>query len=254
MRCAYHPGSQALVQCCTCGHSLCPLCDHRIKGYAYCQDCIVRGVEMLRLAGHAESGPSGRSRPSPVMAAVAALIPGLGAVYNKQNAKAFVHFILVCGMFELAELTSLSLFAAGGVFFYFYSMIDAYRTARAIRQGLSPAEEDERLRRFLQENVRTWAGILIGLGIIFLVTDVFHLFSPSPTVFRLWPLLLIGLAAYLLYRQWRASRSEETPGPHSPDFRVVTPTLFSPPAGRLTDPVGREGGASWSNYSQGRRS
>lgn len=207
----------------------------------------MRGVELLRATGLAASASS-RWRPSPVMAALAALLPGLGAVYNRQNTKAFVHFLLVCGLLELAELTGLSLLAMGGGFFYVYSMIDAYRTAQAIGQGLDPAQDDERLRQFLQENVRTWAGILIGLGLLFLLTDVFHLLTLPRSVFRLWPLLLIGLAAYLLYRQGRAGRSQAIEGSRSPDFRLVTPTLFSPPAEQHPDRAGGEGQTSWPHY------
>ncbi|MBI3951440.1 MAG: hypothetical protein HY314_13395 [Acidobacteria bacterium] len=253
MRCAYHSTSRTSVQCRTCGRPLCPLCDHRIKGFAYCQDCIVRGVEMLRFASRPESTSSRSSRPSPTLAAAVALIPGLGAVYNRQNAKAFVHFILICGLFELAELSGLTLFGLGGVVFYLYSIVDAYRTAQAIRTGANPKEQDERLRRFLQENVRTWAGILIALGIIFLVTDVFRLFTPPIPLLQLWPLLLIGLALYLLIRNWRADRNEDALEPPSTDFRVMTPSLFSPPTGRLTGPVDRQTGSSWPNYSEGRR-
>ncbi len=208
---------------------------------------------MLRSAGQAGSQSSEKSHPTPVLAALAALVPGLGAVYNRQNAKAFVHFILTVGMFELADLSGLGLFMAGGALFYLYSVIDAYRTAQAIRNGANPAEQDERMRRFLQENMRTWAGILIALGIVFLVTDVFHVLSPSSMWLRWWPLLLIGLAVFLLIRQWRAGRREDVVEPLPADFRPVTPSLFSPPSGRLTGPVDPDAGSSWSDYAARRR-
>jgi hypothetical protein len=184
---------------------------------------------------------------------MAGLVPGLGAVYNRQNAKAFVHFILICGLLELAELTGLSLFAMGGAVFYIYSMVDAYRTAKAIRQGMNPAEADERFRRFFLENMRTWAGILIALGIVFLSTDVFPFFRPPGTLIRLWPLLLIGLAAYLLVRQWRSNRGEDGLEPPTADFRVVTPSLFSPPRGPLTGPIDPPSESSLPNVFSGRR-
>ncbi|HEX8088109.1 MAG TPA: hypothetical protein VF762_04610, partial [Blastocatellia bacterium] len=47
MYCSYHTSSMARAQCASCARALCPSCDHRIKGYAYCQDCIVMGVESL---------------------------------------------------------------------------------------------------------------------------------------------------------------------------------------------------------------
>ena len=41
MSCAYHLTNRAVVQCSRCGRPLCPACDHRIRGFPYCQDCIV---------------------------------------------------------------------------------------------------------------------------------------------------------------------------------------------------------------------
>jgi hypothetical protein len=168
------------------------------------------------------------------VAALIALVPGLGAVYNRQHVKAFVHFIAICGLFELAELSGLGIFAVGGAVFYLYSMIDAYRTTRAIENGLDPAKEDERLRHFLQENVQTWAIVLIGLGAIFLLTDVLHVFSLPFRVRQLWPLALIGGGVYLMWHRWRSARASEVVEDFSTDFRMVTPSLFTPSVGRLT--------------------
>jgi len=177
------------------------------------------------------------------VAAVVALVPGLGAVYNRQNVKAFVHFIVICGLFELAELSGLRIFVAGGTVFYLYSMIDAYRTARAIANGLDPTKEDERLRRLLQENVQMWAMVLIGLGVIFLLTDVLHVLSLPFQVRQLWPLVLIGIGIYLMWYRWRSVRAHEVVEDFSTDFRMVTPSLFTPSVGRLTgstDPTSSE--------------
>ncbi|RMG52494.1 MAG: hypothetical protein D6723_08550 [Acidobacteria bacterium] len=233
MKCFYHPAHRAMIQCSACGRPLCPRCDHRIKGFAYCQDCIVRGVELLRSAGRADPERSMGWRPSPVLAFLAALVPGLGAAYNRQHTKAFVYFIVIVGLWELAELTGLALLGGGGGVIYLYSIMDAVRTARAIRTGSDPTQEDLRLRRFLQDHVRTWAGLLIALGLIFLLTDVFQFFSTPLRLARLWPLLLIAGGVYLIVRQWRASQREEPSEPLSVDFRLVTPSLFSPPTGRL---------------------
>ncbi len=233
MKCFYHPAHRAMIQCSACGRPLCPRCDHRIKGFAYCQDCIVRGVELLRSASRAGRETSIGWKPVPALALLAALVPGLGAAYNRQHTKAFVYFIVIVGLWELAEVTGLAFLGVGGGVFYLYSIIDAVRTARAVRAGSDPAHEDLRLRRFLQEHVRTWAGLLIALGLIFLLTDVFQFFSTPIRLIRLWPVLLIAGGIYLIVRQWRASQREEPSEPLSVDFRLVTPSLFSPPTGRL---------------------
>ena len=51
MNCAYHIHNPAVVNCNGCGKPLCPACDHRIKGFPYCQDCIVMGVDLLNVRG-----------------------------------------------------------------------------------------------------------------------------------------------------------------------------------------------------------
>jgi hypothetical protein len=194
-------------------------------------------VELLWSASRCGQGASDRSRSerhrSPGIAAMLALVPGLGAVYNRQNVKAFGHFIVICGLFELAELSGLGIFVVGGGVFYLYSMIDAYRTARAVLSGADPAKEDEQLRQFLQENVKTWALVLIGLGLMFLLTDVLHVLSLPFRVKQLWPLVLIGVGLYVMWRRWRSPLADERAPDVPPDFHLVTPSLFNPPTGRL---------------------
>ncbi len=48
MNCAFHGQNIAVVNCNGCGKPLCPSCDHRVKGFPFCQECIVSGVELLR--------------------------------------------------------------------------------------------------------------------------------------------------------------------------------------------------------------
>lgn len=188
---------------------------------------------MLRAAGLATEAPSPRSRLSPVVAAFAALVPGLGAAYNRQHVKALTHFVVTVGLLQMAELTRLNLFGVGAVAFYLYSIMEAYRTARAIEHGLNPAESDKQLRSFLQEHVRTWAGLLIAFGIIFLVTTAFHGSGGLMSRAIFVPVLFIGLAIYLL---WRARRSSPEAG--VVDFRSSPPPpMLVSPTAKLIGPV-----------------
>ena len=45
MKCSYHPSVESQESCSACSKFLCGECAHRIKGKAYCQDCLVRGAE-----------------------------------------------------------------------------------------------------------------------------------------------------------------------------------------------------------------
>ncbi|MCS6816016.1 MAG: hypothetical protein N0A16_04710 [Blastocatellia bacterium] len=221
--CAYHPTHRALVRCSACHRPLCPACDHRIKGFPYCQECIVRGVELLRRSTRWTSAEAPRRPPSPRLAALCALVPGLGAVYNRQNVKAFVHFLLIVGFFELADVTDLALFGFGGAVFYLFSILDAYRTAEAIARGMDPVEEDDRLRQLLREHLAWVALGLILLGGFILVSDVIEALRISLAGRHLWPLVLIALGAYLLYRSARLRASS---GRRSFDRHRPPPPLF----------------------------
>ncbi len=203
--CAYHPTHRAVVRCSACHRPLCPACDHRIKGFPYCQDCIVQGVELLRRSTPWPSATAERRPPSPRLAALCALVPGLGAVYNRQNVKAFLHFLLIIGLFDLADLTDLAIFGVGGAVFYFFSILDAYRTAEAVAQGLDPVQEDERVRQMLHEHMRWVAVGLIFIGGVILISDLAGAMRISLAVRRLWPLLLVAAGVYLLSRRARSA-------------------------------------------------
>jgi len=150
-------------------------------------------------------------------------VPGLGAVYNRQNVKALAHFLVIVGSFELAEMTDLALFGLGGVVFYLFSIMDAYRTAEAVARGMDPIEEDERLRQLVRERLAWIALALILIGGLAVVSDVVEALRISLAGRRLWPLALIALGAYLLYRSARARSSARS---HSFDRHRPPPPLF----------------------------
>src|SRR5262249_12734897 len=133
MYCSYHTSTGARVQCSSCGRPLCHACDHRIKGYPYCQDCIVLGVERLHRVSD-----EGRSKRLDRVSALSALRPEWGAVYNGQNIKPVFHFVSIVGLFEMASLkVTPGVFALGGIVYYLYSIVAAYRTAALISRGES---------------------------------------------------------------------------------------------------------------------
>ena len=110
MNCAYHIQNVAVVQCNSCGKPLCPTCDHRIKGFPYCQDCIVLGVDLLRQQSHSNYVPFVKKRTSPIAATLLSIVcPGLGAAYNGQTIKALVYFAVFVGLFQMAILTGFTL-------------------------------------------------------------------------------------------------------------------------------------------------
>src|SRR5690606_15729667 len=136
MNCAYHSQNVAAVQCNGCGKALCPACDHRIKGFPYCQDCIVEGVGLLRGRNKSDYAPFVR--------------PGLGAACNGQTVKALAYFAVFIGLFQMSVLTGgMPLFVLAFIGMWFFSALDAWRTAQMIRSGLTPdIAEDIFVKRF----------------------------------------------------------------------------------------------------------
>ncbi len=193
MNCAYHAGNVAVVNCNGCRNPLCPACDHRIKGFPFCQDCIVSGIELLRNRGNSSYVPLIKTQTSPFVATVLSLIcPGLGAAYNGQTSKALVHFAAFVGFFQLAVSSrGMAIFVFGFLGMWLYAALDSWRSAQLIRSGITPIGAEDLIFKRISGNPKLWGIVLAVLGITF--------FLPIRPLMRfILPALLIGLGAYLL--------------------------------------------------------
>lgn len=207
MNCAYHLQNAAVVNCNSCGKPLCPACDHRIKGFPYCQDCIVDGVELLRNRNSLSYVPIVKRQSSPFIATVLSLVcPGLGAAYNGQTAKALVYFAVFIGLFQLAVLTGgMSLFVLGFLGMWLFSALDSWRTAQLIRAGVSvDAAQDIIVQRF-SGNPKLWGIVLLVLGTLFFLQTFFDVRFFKAVL----PVLLIALGIYLLRNQLIRTKQEK---------------------------------------------
>lgn len=223
MNCAYHNQNVAVVQCNGCGKPLCPACDHRVKGFPFCQDCIVLGVDLLRQHNRTNSVPFVKNQTSPFIAVLLSFFcPGLGAAYNGQTVKALVHFGVFIGLFQLAVLTGgLLVFVLGFIGMWAFAMLDAYRTARMIRSGLTPDVADDILVKRFSGNPKLWGIILAALGVMFLLQSVFDL---SGLIRALLPAMLIGLGIYILRGYIFKPRADEE---ISPNYDANGPNFVS---------------------------
>lgn len=197
MNCAFHTHNAASVSCNGCGKPLCVGCDHRIKGFPYCQDCIVLGVDLLRQQSNSNYAPFVKKRTSPFVATLlSAFCPGLGAAYNGQTTKAIVYFAVFVGLFQMAVLTRATpLFVLGFMGMWAFAALDAWRTAQAIRAGVTPDVAEDILVRRFSGNPKLWGVVLAILGITFLFQRFFRLGDLMASIL---PVLLIGLGAYIL--------------------------------------------------------
>jgi TM2 domain-containing membrane protein YozV len=146
---------------------------------------------------------SGSGDKSPVVAMLLGIIPGLGAAYNGQNIKALVHFAVIVGMWQMADVLAPGFFfAVAGVALYLYSIYDARRSALRLRRGEDLSEEDGRLRSFLREHTLLWGAALVVVGLL----SILNVYTAED--YWLWPLLLVA-AGCVLYGRFRSGR--ETP-------------------------------------------
>lgn len=221
MNCAYHNQNSAVVNCNGCGKPLCPSCDHRIKGFPYCQDCIVSGVELLRNYNQSSYAPIIKRQTSPFAATLLSMIcPGLGAAYNGQTTKALVYFGVFAGLFQMAMLTGgMPLFVFGFIGMWFFAALDAYRTANLLRTGITPnAAEDFIVQRFAG-NPKLWGIVLTALGAIIFINGFLNLRGLLRVIL---PVALIAFGVYLLRDFVFKPKNQK------PDFDNYEPQMSAP--------------------------
>jgi hypothetical protein len=211
MRCYYHTDQESVQACSVCRKFLCPACSHSIKGSIYCQDCLVAGADLAALATSQRLASY-----SPGRAAAFALIPGIGAVYNRQYTKAVLHFSVFAALMLFAEQGP-GVFGLGAFVWYIYTIIDAYRSAETIlrRQVTQPDVEDEESQEI---NLPLWGGVLVLLGMMFFLNNL-GVFNLGQMTRFVWPLLFVALGVYLI-AQYLAARPEPPRSPAPPPAHV----------------------------------
>jgi TM2 domain-containing membrane protein YozV len=239
MNCATHNTVAAVAYCRTCGKPLCAACVRDVRGTMFCEPCLAERVAgvlppaVINSPGSAGSSApyTGERLPSPGMAVALGFIPGVGAMYNGQFMKGFIHVMAFVCMIWMADHFGPIMIP---VFFayFFYLVFDAYKTAHAIELGqplpdpfglerMFPSGPHYRASSFAagaagattanaavatnvpdlrpRKNVPTGAVVLIGLGVLFMLHTV-GLFEYN--IGRFWPLLLVVLGGWMLARRW----------------------------------------------------
>jgi hypothetical protein len=235
MNCATHGDQAAVAFCRTCGKPLCQNCTRDVRGVIYCESCLAARMEgTAPAAGAPAEGftpvptvyqqmmdrglglkvpPGPASGPNPAIAGIlAGFFPiGVGAVYNGQYAKGLAHLVImvlmIIGVGSNVPWYVSTVLGIGIGFFYFYQIIDAVRSAKAIQTG-QPAPDPFGLAQAFGtgEKVETTttkvpigAAILIGAGVLFLLHTA-GLFEFGIELY--WPVILIFLGAWLFAKQW----------------------------------------------------
>ena len=129
MDCVNHSGVTATAFCQNCGKALCANCVRNgAGGQILCEPCW---VAWQNVPNPFIAPPIGG--PNPSAAAVLGLIPGVGAMYNGQYFKGFIHVIIFVVIISIT--THFGLFGLFIPAWILYQSFEAYHTAKAMRDG-----------------------------------------------------------------------------------------------------------------------
>lgn len=238
MNCANHVDIPATAYCRTCGKPVCAHCARDVRGVVYCEDCLAAQVSGTMppppQPGVTVPGATTVASGSPGLAALLGFIPGVGAMYNGEYAKGFVHVLIFATLIWAANNVS-DLFGLAIAAFVIYMPIEAYQTAKARMLGLQPPDPFGFNNLFTNRSaaanvvipgvppaapvmgapvapvgempvedkqIPVGAFVLIGLGVLFLL-NTFGWFHIGWIFRQLWPVLLIALGVYVLMKRRR---------------------------------------------------
>ena len=222
MNCANHPETAAVAYCRTCGKPLCSACQRSAQGTVYCEEHYPAQAEAPPPLGATANpytapppnpygnpyvaAPVAPGAPSPGLAFVLGLIPGVGAIYNGQYAKGLVHVIilglLISIMSSGASHSLEPLFGLLIALFFIYMPFEAFHTAIKRQRG---EQIDEFSSIFpmgrRSRGIPVGPIILILVGVVFLLDtlEIIRIYQ----MLRYWPVFLILLGCYMLYIRLR---------------------------------------------------
>lgn len=143
MNCANHPETPVVSYCQFCGKPLCSLCLHKVNNIVSCEPCLAARVQSATAGTYSTPPgplPPGTIEPpaswgtQPWVAFILGWIPGVGAMYNGQLAKALAHVVIFALLVSLSHYNGvLGLLVAAWIV---YQVFDAYQTTIARRDGL----------------------------------------------------------------------------------------------------------------------
>ncbi len=243
MNCANHPDAPAVAYCRTCGKPLCSVCARDVRGVVYCEECLASQMSGSVLPPRSTAVPPSVEpavgMPRPALAAILGCIPGVGAMYNGEFAKGFIHVLIFATLIWMTDHIS-GVFGLGIAAFVIYMPFEAYKTARARELGLpapdpfgfnnlfastppasragvaasvvpvdasgttvppSTLASDAPVTDEPHSRVPVGALILIGLGVLFLADELGALHFDW--IWRFWPVILIAIGLRILMQRQR---------------------------------------------------
>ncbi len=197
--------------CRTCGKPLTEETKRAAFGTIFCLEHVPALPAATPEAGSPYAAPAPVSgSASPALAWILGFfVPGLGAIYNGQYAKGFVHVLIFGLLISLISSDASSgfepLLAISLAGFVFYQAFEAYHTAKKREQGLK-IDEFSSILNLRGQGAPIAPLAMIILGVLFLLANLGWLRLAQ--ILRFWPVGLIGLGAYMLYSRTKGGASD----------------------------------------------
>ena len=234
MNCYQHPDLAAVAYCRSCGRALCMNCQRLSEGTVFCPEHAPLSYTSTS-APPADAGPNPYLQNVPVhtspgLAFLLGLIPGVGAIYNAQYLKGFIHVAILGVLISIVQAGHFSGRSGFEPFFglliavwFFYMPFEAYHTARKRQAGI-PVDEWSSLLPRGSSGGRLPVGpiVLIAVGVLFLLDNLGLL--PLSEILRFWPLILIGVGIYSLYSRLSGPLPVVPPPPPSSGHVASSPS------------------------------
>lgn len=227
MNCVNHPEAPAVAYCRDCGKALCEACRREADGTVYCEQHAPASAwpstppppapQPMPASPYTapEATPYTTAQPvrppitdpgsSPGLAFLLGFIPGVGAIYNGQYVKGFIHVVVFGVLIAIVNDDQMSgnlqpLFGMMIAVWVFYMAFEAYHTAKRRQLG-QPVDEFSSIvpRAGHPARFPLAPTVLIAVGVLFLLHNL-NILRIGELV-RYWPVALICLGAYMLYER-----------------------------------------------------
>lgn len=137
-------------------------------------------------------------RKRPLLAGLLSGFPGMGNVYNGLYLRGLIQFLIVAGLMGLVDRSGNAFFVMTMIFFWAFSVLDAYRQAMLINYGYA---QDLGLLDQPQRPKAGQGGLIAGfiltlLGIVATLEQ--YVDVDLRWLYDLWPVLLIGVGLWLI--------------------------------------------------------
>jgi hypothetical protein len=158
-------------------------------------------------------------RKSPALATMMSMMPGLGQVYVGYYQQGFINILVVGSLIALLNTGVGDLDALVGIFlafFWLYNLVDAGRRAVFYNQavaGLGALEIPKDAPMPDHRGSLVGGILLIAFGALFFAHTQFDI--SLEWVQDWWPLALVLMGAYLIYRWWAERPLEEESAPEA---------------------------------------